>query len=86
MKDLVELLARALVDHPEAVDVRQSEDDQAIMLELRVAPDDVGQVIGRQGRTIKALRTLVHAASIKTNKRADLEVIDEERDRQRSGG
>lgn len=77
MKDLVELLARALVDEPDAVDVREVEDDQTISLELRVAPDDVGKVIGRQGRTINAMRTLVHAAAIKTQKRATLEVVDE---------
>ena len=80
MKELVELLARALVDRPELVDVRETEDERTISLELRVGPGDVGKVIGRQGRTIKALRTLVHAAAIRSQKNASLEVIDEERD------
>jgi hypothetical protein len=84
MKELVELLARALVDRPELVDVRETEDERSIMLELRVAPGDVGQVIGRQGRTIKALRTLVHAAAIRSQKNASLEVIDEEREARRA--
>lgn len=85
MKDLVELLARALVDRPEAVDVREADDGSTISLELRVAPGDVGHVIGRQGRTIKAMRTLVHAAAIRSQKNATLEVIDEEREARRSG-
>jgi len=84
MKELVELLARALVDRPELVDVRETEDERSIMLELRVAPADVGKVIGRQGRTIKALRTLVHAAAIRSQKNASLEVIDEEREARRT--
>lgn len=84
MKELVELLARALVDRPELVDVRETEDERSIMLELRVAPADVGKVIGRQGRTIKALRTLVHAAAIRSQKNASLEVIDEEREARRA--
>ncbi len=84
MKELVELLARALVDRPELVDVRETEDERSIMLELRVAPADVGKDIGRQGRTIKALRTLVHAAAIRSQKNASLEVIDEEREARRA--
>jgi hypothetical protein len=86
MKELVELLARALVDRPEAVDVRETDNANTISLELRVAPGDVGHVIGRQGRTIKAMRTLVHAAAIRSQKDATLEVIDEERDARRAGG
>lgn len=77
MRDLIELLARALVDEPDAVDVREVEDGEALVIELRVAPPDVGKVIGRQGRTVKAMRTLVHAASIKTGRRVALEVVDE---------
>ncbi len=77
MKELVELLAKSLVDHPDQVAVREVEDDQSLLLELRVAPDDVGKVIGRQGRTIMAMRTLVHAAAIKTQRRAQLEIVEE---------
>ena len=76
MKELVELLARALVDQPDMVEVREVEDDQRILVEVRVAPGDVGKIIGRQGCTIKAMRTLLHAASIKSQKRADLEIIE----------
>ena len=77
MKNLVELLARALVDEPDAVDVREVEDGELLVVELRVAAGDVGKVIGRQGRTVNAMRTLLHAASIKTQRRVQLEVIDE---------
>ena len=77
MKTLVELLARALVDEPDAVDVREVEDGELLVVELRVAAGDVGKVIGRQGRTVNAMRTLLHAASIKTQRRVQLEVIDE---------
>ena len=77
MRELVELLTRALVDTPDAVDVREVEDHDMLIIELRVAPDDVGQIIGRQGRTIKALRTLVHAASIKSQRRVQLEVVED---------
>ncbi len=77
MKTLVELLARALVDEPDAVDVREVEDGDLLVVELRVAAGDVGKVIGRQGRTVNAMRTLLHAASIKTQRRVQLEVIDE---------
>lgn len=77
MRDLIELLARALVDQPDSVDVREVEDGELLVVELRVAPGDVGKVIGRQGRTVNAMRTLLHAASIKTQRRVQLEVIDE---------
>ena len=76
MRELVELLVRSLVDEPDAVDVREVQSDGGVLIELRVAPDDVGKVIGRQGRTIKAMRTLVHAAAIKTDRRAELEIIE----------
>ena len=59
MKELVESIARALVDHPEEVNVRSVEGSQATILELRVHPEDLGKVIGRQGRTAKAVRTLL---------------------------
>lgn len=77
MRELMELLTRSLVDSPDAVDVREIEDHDALIIELRVAPDDVGKIIGRQGRTIKALRTLLHAAAIKSNRRVQLEVVED---------
>jgi predicted RNA-binding protein YlqC (UPF0109 family) len=76
MKELVETIARALVDEPNSVDVREVEGEGVVVFELRVAQGDVGKVIGRQGRTIKALRTLLHAASIKTQRRTELEVVE----------
>ena len=76
MRDLVELVARALVDQPEQVSVSQIEAEQGTIIELSVAPDDVGKVIGRQGRTVKALRTLLGAAGMKHRKRFILEILD----------
>ena len=64
MKDLVEFIAKALVDQPDQVSVEQLEDDRAITLELRVAPEDMGKVIGKQGRIAKAIRTVVNAAAV----------------------
>ncbi|MCR3922866.1 MAG: KH domain-containing protein [Firmicutes bacterium] len=69
MKDLVEFIARALVDHPDDVRVEQLEDERAITLELHVASDDMGKVIGKQGRIAKAIRTVVNAASATEKKR-----------------
>ena len=65
MKDLVEVIAKSLVDHPEEVVVTQTEESNAILVELKVAPSDMGKVIGRQGRIAKAIRTVVKAASSK---------------------
>lgn len=76
MRELIEMLAKSLVDQPEMVEVREMDNEDALLLELRVAPDDVGKVIGRQGRTIKAMRTLVHAAAIRTQRRAQLEIVE----------
>ena len=76
MRELIEILARSLVDEPDHVDVREVDHGDTLIIELRVAPGDVGKVIGRQGRTINAMRTLVHAAAIKTQKRAQLEVVE----------
>jgi uncharacterized protein len=69
MKELVEDIARALVDHPEDVQVRAVDGSQVTVLELRVHPEDLGKVIGRQGRTAKAVRTLLGAAGMKLKKR-----------------
>jgi len=63
VKNLVRVLAVALVDHPEAVSVTEREDDYAVYIELRVAPDDMGKVIGKQGRIAKAIRAVVKAAA-----------------------
>ena len=76
MKELVETIAKALVDQPDKVEVREVDGEGALIFELSVAPGDVGKVIGRQGRTIKAMRTLLHAASIKTQQRTELEVVE----------
>ncbi|MGI6328523.1 MAG: KH domain-containing protein [Dethiobacteria bacterium] len=75
MKELVELIARSLVDYPEQVDVKQVEGDHSIILELRVAPDDMGKVIGKQGRIAKAIRTVVNAAAVKDKKRVMVEIV-----------
>ena len=77
MKELVEAIARALVDHPEEVQVRSVEGSQATILELRVHPEDLGKVIGRQGRTAKAVRTLLGAAGMKLHKRYTLEILED---------
>ena len=76
MKELVESIARALVDHPEQVQVRSVEGEQVTVLELKVAPDDLGKVIGRQGRTAKSIRTLLGAAGMKLRKRFTLEILE----------
>jgi predicted RNA-binding protein YlqC (UPF0109 family) len=75
MEELVEYLARGLVDKPDEVNVERVERDGAIVLELRVAPDDVGKVIGRQGRIVRALRTLVRASGARSNERTLLEIV-----------
>ena len=75
MKELVEILANALVDHPEQVEVNEVVGEQSIILELKVAQDDMGKVIGKQGRIAKAIRTVVKAAAIKEEKRVVVEII-----------
>jgi len=77
MKELVESIARALVDHPEDVQVKSVEGSQVTVLELRVHPEDLGKVIGRQGRTAKAVRTLLGAAGMKLKKRFTLEILED---------
>jgi len=76
MKDLVEEIAKALVDKPEQVSVRAIEGEQVIVLELRVHPDDLGKVIGKQGRTAKSIRTILGAAGMKMKKRYTLEILE----------
>lgn len=75
-KDLVEYVARVLVDHPEQVMVEAVEDESTTTLRLRVAPADLGRVIGKQGRTAKAIRTLLHASAARSNRRAVLEILE----------
>ena len=76
MKELVEEIAKAVVDHPENVQVRAVEGEQVTVLELRVHPEDLGKVIGRQGRTAKSIRTLLGAAGMKLRKRFTLEILE----------
>ncbi len=76
LEDLVLFLTKSLVDNPEKVEVTGTEEDSRVDLEIRVAQDDIGKVIGRQGRTIKAIRTVAKAASVKTGKRVSVEVQD----------
>jgi uncharacterized protein len=77
MKELLEYLARALVDDPDAVEVQQfEEDDGTVVLELAVGEDDYGKVIGRGGRTAQALRALVKAAAVKENRRVLVDIVD----------
>lgn len=76
MKDLVKYIAKALVDNPEAVEVTEFGDDKASMITLRVAREDLGKVIGKKGRTAKAMRTLLGASANKMHKRANLEIME----------
>jgi predicted RNA-binding protein YlqC (UPF0109 family) len=76
MKQLVEDIARALVDLPEEVHVEEVQGEQVTVLELRVAPTDLGKVIGKQGRTARSIRTLLGAAGMKLNRRFQLEILD----------
>ena len=76
MKDLINYIAQALVDHPEQVSVNEVEGSQTSVLELTVAKEDIGKVIGKQGRTARAMRTILSAASAKIKKRTVLEIVD----------
>ena len=76
MKDLIKYIAQALVDNPEQVSVAEAEGNQTSVLELKVAKEDLGKVIGKQGRTARAMRTILYAASAKIKKRTVLEIIE----------
>lgn len=76
MKELVAEIAKALVDIPDEVTVREVEGEQTTVLELRVAPSDLGKVIGKQGRTARSIRTLLGAAGMKLNRRFTLEILE----------
>ena len=75
MKELVEIIAKSLVDNPDMVNVNEVFGEQSTILELKVAPEDMGKVIGKQGRIAKAIRIVVKAAAIKANKRVVVEII-----------
>lgn len=75
MGELVEFIAKALVDYPDQVSVNEVEGSQSVIIELRVAQEDMGKIIGKQGRIAKAIRTVVKAAAIKDNKRVVVEII-----------
>jgi predicted RNA-binding protein YlqC (UPF0109 family) len=76
MKELVESIAQALVDNPDRVNVTQIDGEQTTVLELRVSPEDLGKVIGKQGRTARAIRTILGAAGMKIRKRFVLEILE----------
>ncbi len=76
MKDLMVAIAKALVDHPEQVEVTEIEGEQTTVLELRVAQEDLGKVIGKQGRTARAVRTILNASGMKLKKRFVLEILE----------
>ncbi|MDU5262076.1 MAG: KH domain-containing protein [Clostridium celatum] len=76
MKDLVEIIAKSLVDNPSEVHVNEIQGEQDLILELRVAPEDMGKVIGKQGRVAKAIRTVVKAAALNENRKVVVEIID----------
>jgi predicted RNA-binding protein YlqC (UPF0109 family) len=76
MRETVEMIVKALVDETEAVEVREVERKDALLIEVRVAEADMGKLIGRQGRTVRALRSLLYAASVKQNRRYILEIVE----------
>jgi hypothetical protein len=76
MKDLIEYIAKALVDAPDAVEVSEFGDEEASIIKLKVQKEDLGKVIGKKGRTAKAMRTVLGAAALKTQKRSTLEIIE----------
>ena len=76
MKELLTYVAQNLVDHPEQVSVSQFEDDGETVLELRIAPEDMGKVIGRQGRIAKEIRTLIRSVAQRSGKRVSVEIVD----------
>ncbi len=76
MKELIELIAKSLVDKPEAVSVRETDGEKTTIIELRVAQEDLGKVIGKQGRTAQSMRTILNAAGTKLGKRCVLEILE----------
>ena len=78
MRELVVFLARHLVNHPESVEVKETAGDTASIVELRVAKEDLGRIIGKQGRTAKSIRTILNAAASRANRRVVLEIVEEQ--------
>ena len=76
MKRLLEIIAKSLVDHPDEVVVTETENEKGILLQLKVNPQDMGKVIGKQGRIAKSIRSVVKAASTRDNIRVDVDIID----------
>ena len=76
MKDVLEHIARALVDNPDAVEVTETQGDRGTVFQLKVDPDDMGKVIGRGGRTARAIRSVMKAAAIKADARIHVEIVD----------
>ena len=76
MKELVELIAKSLVDNPDKVKVSQLDGEQSMIIELKVAPEDLGKIIGKQGRNVMAVRVILGAAGMKLKKRINLEIIE----------
>jgi predicted RNA-binding protein YlqC (UPF0109 family) len=75
MLELVKYIAQSLVEHPDVVEVKQSETEQSVVIELHVSPDDMGKVIGKQGRIAKSIRTIVKAATVKNDKPVFVEIV-----------
>ena len=78
MKELVQFLARQLVNNPDAVEVRETQGETASVLELKVAKEDLGRIIGKQGRTAKSIRTILNAAASRANRKVVLEIVEEQ--------
>ncbi|MBM9510805.1 KH domain-containing protein [Desulfogranum marinum] len=76
MKEIIEFIAQRLVDKPDEVNVSLREEDDSVVVELRVAQEDLGKVIGKQGRTVRAMRTVLSASLAKENKRSRLEILE----------
>jgi predicted RNA-binding protein YlqC (UPF0109 family) len=77
MKELVQYLAKSLVNNPDAVEVKETEGDTTSVVELKVAKEDLGRIIGKQGRTAKSIRTIVNATASRTNRKVVLEIVEE---------
>jgi uncharacterized protein len=77
MKELVQYLAKSLVNNPDAVEVQETEGETASVVELKVAKEDLGRIIGKQGRTAKSIRTILNAAASRTNRKVVLEIVEE---------
>ena len=78
MKELVQYLAKSLVNNPDAVEVKETQGETASVLELKVAKEDLGRIIGKQGRTARSIRTILNAAASRANRKVVLEIVEEE--------